>query len=91
MTWKQQFGGQGRSGRPSDSKSPSCCPLFVQSYALPEMVIGIGTIAKFASAEQRWPQLSRAMSIDSNELNDEHPLVLELSGLRQTAARFQVL
>jgi hypothetical protein len=55
------------------------------------MVIGIGTIAKFASAEQRWPQTSRAMSIDTNDLNDEHPLVLELSGLRQTAARFQVL
>ncbi|KAG1863607.1 hypothetical protein DFJ58DRAFT_774060 [Suillus subalutaceus] len=29
------------------------------------------------------------MSIEQNELNDEHPLVLELSSLRQTAARFQ--
>ncbi|KAG1782393.1 hypothetical protein EV702DRAFT_1064081, partial [Suillus placidus] len=29
------------------------------------------------------------MSIEQNELDDEHPLVLELSSLRQTAARFQ--
>ncbi|KAG2154114.1 hypothetical protein DEU56DRAFT_773219 [Suillus clintonianus] len=29
------------------------------------------------------------MNIEQNELNDEHPLVLELSSLRQTAARFQ--
>lgn len=31
------------------------------------------------------------MSVGQNELDDEHPLVLELSSLRQTAARFQVL
>jgi hypothetical protein len=35
--------------------------------------------------------LSLTMSIEQNELNDEHPLVLELSSLRQIAARFQVL
>ncbi|KAG2150676.1 uncharacterized protein EDB93DRAFT_1083988 [Suillus bovinus] len=29
------------------------------------------------------------MSVDQNELNDEHPLVLELFSLRQTSARFQ--
>ncbi|KAG1756878.1 uncharacterized protein EDB91DRAFT_1213758 [Suillus paluster] len=29
------------------------------------------------------------MSTEQNELNDDHPLVLELSSLRQTAARFQ--
>ncbi|KAG2052779.1 hypothetical protein BDR06DRAFT_1021763 [Suillus hirtellus] len=29
------------------------------------------------------------MSVEQNELDDEHPLVLELSSLRQTAARFQ--
>ncbi|KAG1905755.1 uncharacterized protein F5891DRAFT_942848 [Suillus fuscotomentosus] len=29
------------------------------------------------------------MSVGQNELDDEHPLVLELSSLRQTAARFQ--
>ena len=31
------------------------------------------------------------MSIELNELTDEHPLVLELSSLRSTATRFQVL
>lgn len=29
------------------------------------------------------------MSVEQNDLDDEHPLVLELSSLRQTAARFQ--
>jgi len=33
----------------------------------------------------------RAMSAELSDLNDDHPLVLELSSLRQTAARFQVL
>lgn len=31
------------------------------------------------------------MSAEPNELNEEHPLVLELSSLRETAALFQVL
>lgn len=31
------------------------------------------------------------MSTELNELSDDHPLVLELSSLRQIAARFQVL
>ena len=36
-------------------------------------------------------QPSKVMSAEPNELNEEHPLVLELSSLRETAALFQVL